>query len=256
MDPETALAMMWSIADKPERLRCFHKIVFDLNYSDPKGFWQEFWHIWTTSENLNEDADHIIRLVAHGMTIAAPRSGLKAKDRKKLAALPKRVTVYRGGTRANQRGWSWTTDREMAKFFANRAVGSTERIISKLVVDKRDVLAYLGGRNESEIVLDPAIIGEIEIDEVFEVEDGGRAALFYAVQSGRLSFGGDRVSAEMMAITIPHAAIEKNIADIAPMLEFARWAELGKRGYFEALIEVLREKFEQPPTGEPVTFSL
>ena len=131
MDTQTALSNMWSIADKPERLRCFNKIVFEIGIEDPKVFWEQFWSIWTTSENLNEEEDYIGPLIEHGLSLGSPLLGLEDSERDALAGMDDRITVYRGGGYWNLLGWSWTTDRAKARWFAERAHGPRERIVDR-----------------------------------------------------------------------------------------------------------------------------
>lgn len=261
MDTTSAIQNMWSIADKPERLRCFHKIVFELGLTDPQVFWDQFWAIWTTSENLNEDDDYITSLVEYGVGLGSPLLGLEDSEREALEAMPDFITVYRGCGSWNELGWSWTTDREKARWFAKRAFGPPERLVQRVTVHKKDVLAYLTGRNESEIVLNPQDLDyeEIETDEAFETENHKSSGLFYAIQSGKFDLGGDegnRIRAQMMTNGIPFDAIEKNIAEISQMLNFARWAELSKRGFFEECIKALQARKLAGPEAQTSAFSL
>jgi hypothetical protein len=62
--------------------------------------------------------------------------------------LPETITVYRAG----DEGFSWTTDRAVADYLAR-----TEGLwpVSEATVAKADVLAYITGRGEAEILIRP-----------------------------------------------------------------------------------------------------
>jgi hypothetical protein len=102
---------------------------------------------------------------------------MSEEERKAFEALPDPVQVFRGFHRdGGERGFSWTTDREMAEWFAqvfNRGPkwyrrpgsepdapllwgdpGGVPRVASGTVA-KRDVLAYLLEREESEVLTLP-----------------------------------------------------------------------------------------------------
>jgi hypothetical protein len=69
-------------------------------------------------------------------------------------SLPEQIEVWRGTShKRGLAGLSWTRDRAMAVFFARRFC-SAKRVplLAKGIVEKRDVIAYFGGRGEREIV--------------------------------------------------------------------------------------------------------
>ena len=71
-----------------------------------------------------------------------------------FASMPDLITVYRGFGKASCRqGWSWTTNRAKAVWFADLD-GVKPKVVSG-VVSKSDVIAYFTRRDESEIVVDP-----------------------------------------------------------------------------------------------------
>lgn len=65
-------------------------------------------------------------------------------------------TIYRGGTKE---GFSWTTDLEQAKWFANR--WRDNHPVWKATVTKRDIIGYCDGRGEKEIIVNPADIAHL-----------------------------------------------------------------------------------------------
>lgn len=245
MDAEAAISKMWTYAEKPERMRCFHKIVFELGVEDDALFWDNFWQIWSASENLNEDAQYIRELVDAGKLLG-PSLRLDDEDAEQFGSLPDTFTVYRGGIKANRLGWSWTLDREKAVWFAERAFGPPHRYLMSTVVQKSDALAFLTSRGESEIVLDPDTLAAVTIEQEFYSESNRSAGLFYMIQSGK-EFGDEGLRnqfiAESMMRTVADADVGKYIAEMTEMSDFCKWAGLrAKLGYCEAALSLLKER--------------
>lgn len=258
MDTQKAIRDMWSIADKPERMRCFHKIVFELGLNDAKLFWSEFWNIWQSSENLHEDEAYFVDLIEHGLQLGSSLVGLDEDEQDRLAKMADKITVYRGSVDFNQEGYSWTTDRDKAKWFAGRSFGSTARVLLRGTVNKSDILAFLAGRGESEIVINPEHVIDIEIDEQWEAENEGNA-IFYAVQSGRLDQlfgGGDEMNLARANMTVASMSNRvEHIGEFEEMLAFCEWGDLrSKQGYFREVLRLLRD--DSIPVPDLTTFQM
>ncbi len=79
-----------------------------------------------------------------------------------LEALPNPVVIYRGACKCEitPRGFAWTLDRERAAFFAGpfrrgtRTPGVSGQVFGARA-DPKKAIAYLSGRNESEILFFP-----------------------------------------------------------------------------------------------------
>ena len=86
------------------------------------------------------------------------------KEHAALGPLPNQFPIYRGflGKRGN--GMSWTLDESKAEWFAHRfAIGESKQPrLAKGIVAKKHVLAYFEGRNEKEIVVDPANVRSVK----------------------------------------------------------------------------------------------
>jgi len=67
------------------------------------------------------------------------------KARALFKALPKTVTLYRGAKKGARFGISWTTNLEVARWFACESVNKNEGYVLKLVIDKRRITAVVGG---------------------------------------------------------------------------------------------------------------
>jgi len=75
-------------------------------------------------------------------------------DRKEYDKLPEKVKIYRGIQKgAREDGLSWTTNKEVAEWFAKR-FNHNGKIIEGWI-NKKDIFAYIGERNESEVIVDP-----------------------------------------------------------------------------------------------------
>ena len=68
--------------------------------------------------------------------------------------LPQQVKVYRGACRD---GYSWTLSKEKAQWFCDRnnKVSSQKSKVMEKVVDKSQILAFLNGRKEREVIIIP-----------------------------------------------------------------------------------------------------
>lgn len=119
-------------------------------------FWETAGHVWIDAENLWQYRDHwnwIFRLNKPEREFF-----MDEDERKALAKMPDLIEVHRGVSvpRVNHlgSGMSWTLDEDRAKWFAKRwphQDGHHRRIIHGHVA-KENVIAYLSGRNEEEIV--------------------------------------------------------------------------------------------------------
>jgi len=90
------------------------------------------------------------------------------EERKKFDELPEVVTIYRGCTTKGKRGFSWTLSKEKAGWFAKRfeTIWGKGKVY-KSKIHKENIYAYVRGREEDEVVVNPDELIEIE-----EVEDG------------------------------------------------------------------------------------
>ena len=68
-----------------------------------------------------------------------------------LQSLPDEVTIYRGCQAGiNENGLSWSLNKKKAEFFANRF--GKEGIILERKIPKSNIIAFLNGRGESEVI--------------------------------------------------------------------------------------------------------
>ncbi len=97
----------------------------------------------------------------------ANKSYLMSKgEQKKFNALPEKVSIYRGVNNPEYKyGFSWTIDKRVALWFANRCENK-ESYVYECTVDKRDLLCYFEIRNEKEVIVDPWTLEKYKIEVV------------------------------------------------------------------------------------------
>ena len=85
-------------------------------------------------------------------------------------SLPDKILVYQGRTETNDDGWSWTTKRDTAVWFANRFArfDKDRPWLTIGTVDKANVKAYLLARNEFEILVDPGYVEILQIGPLLD----------------------------------------------------------------------------------------
>lgn len=140
--------------ERPDRLLAFTR----LPPLRDREWWRLLGLIWTDTEYPHVNLD------VWTMLLSSKRSGreeiMSPDDRAALAAMPAEFAVYRGycSRSSDWRGLSWTLKREIAEWFARRAVWfghDAEPTLASGTVARADVIAYFTGRQESEVVVLP-----------------------------------------------------------------------------------------------------
>lgn len=136
--------------ERPYRLQAFETVV---DHLDDKEYWEILSNIWIDSENIWQN------FASWQRRLSSSRAGSLMDEQEKefFDKLPKRFTIYRGYTKGKNRdGLSYTLEPERAGWFARRYDrNSGKTAVRKRVVNKEDVLAYIAGRNEKEIIIRP-----------------------------------------------------------------------------------------------------
>ena len=96
--------------------------------------------VWTDAEFPSVNRDYWLPL-------------FEAMPRDSLAGLPKTLTIYRGTSPDDETGISWTTDKAIAEFFANRF--KDDGVVLEREIARSEALFYTEGRGESEVIFDP-----------------------------------------------------------------------------------------------------
>ena len=138
-----------------------------LKYTSPFLSKEEFSKIlsdaWARSENPNSDPNFTQKELVSMFKQADPTILMDQAERKRLAELEDTVTVYRGVTSLNAdniRAMSWTLDKEVAEWFAHRY--KEDGTVYEAEINKKYILALFMERNESEVVVDPKYLQNIE----------------------------------------------------------------------------------------------
>lgn len=78
------------------------------------------------------------------------------------------LTIYRGtGVRSTRRAMSWSLRREVAEWFARRPFPAPHRrFVLTTTIDASQVLAYLTGQNEAEVVVDGSALRHVHCERL------------------------------------------------------------------------------------------
>ena len=135
--------------ERPYRLNAFmsiHKLLSD------KEYWECLGEIWTDSENIWQNKSSWKILLNSKRPLR--EHFMDEDDRAAFKNLPEKITIYRGyHPSKNKNGFSYTLNKTKAIWFSNR-FQSTGVIgeVKERTINKKDCFAYMGGRNESEII--------------------------------------------------------------------------------------------------------
>lgn len=149
--------------ERPYRVTAFTEIMDNM---DDAAYWALLGRIWIDSENIRQNP----RI---WQTLLRSERGdreaiMRDHEREALAELPATITVYQGHTDRRHDGWSWTTERHTAEWFATRfaTLEGGRPVVTTATVAKADVIAYFTGRNESEILAPRTKVRRTDATEV------------------------------------------------------------------------------------------
>ena len=147
----------WSRAvflhERPYRLQALLDRRPDMD--DAAVFWSLVAEVYRESENVYQCRDQWLDLLAE----ALPHRHLlmASEEREALAALPQRVTVYRGSrTREDHDdlGFSWTTSQEKARWYALRFPAEwPQAYVMRAEVERDAIIAFFEGGDGELIVM-------------------------------------------------------------------------------------------------------
>lgn len=141
--------------ERPYRVDAFMDI--EHNLSDEQ-YWTMLSMIWVDSENIRQCPEEWESLLRSDRSC---REQMMEEDEiAALVNLPETVTIYQGHTSVRDDGWSWTTSRTIAEWFARRfaMLEKDEPQLTTAKVAKSEITAYLLRRGESEVVVDPSSV--------------------------------------------------------------------------------------------------
>lgn len=149
--------------ERPYRVGAFIEIM---HLMTDEQYWHNLSSIWIDSENIRQNP----RVWEQLLRSKRPEREaiMDDEEREALAAMPGLIVVYQGHTKKRHDGWSWTTDKAKAEWFAQRFSDfeSSAPMLTQGVVYKRSVVAYFTGRGESEIVAPRTAVKERKVTEL------------------------------------------------------------------------------------------
>lgn len=126
---------------------------------------------WVMCEAPNGDPNFTQRRLLGLFKAAAPEYLMTEEEYNAFQELDDTLTVYRGVTSYNSKrikALSWTTDREIAEWFAHRF--DEDGTVYEAEIDKSHVYAYFTCRDESEVIVDPEYL--TNLSEVQDMNNG------------------------------------------------------------------------------------
>ena len=110
--------------------------------------------MWTMVEFVNKDKNITPKEFVSIFKKANKEVLMEEDDLEVYRSFPDEVTVYRGtkSSRGSIKALSWTTDKSVAEFFANRF--TSDGLIYSASIKKKDILAYFNTRDEKEVLVD------------------------------------------------------------------------------------------------------
>jgi hypothetical protein len=126
--------------------------------------WPVIGWVWYDTEFPNGEADFWRRVWSSADPLK--RSAMDPDDLVKFDQLPEEVTVWRGvDCEEATEGMSWTLERDVGVYFANRFRPSTP-ILAQGRAKKENIAAYFNARKEAEVVILPEHVGEMYWQEL------------------------------------------------------------------------------------------
>ena len=150
IDTISSVQQFLMIVHKPY-LPVFLKYTKD--YLSNKDYANMLYEVWITVEYPNHDINVSTTEFMSMFRKVNKKFLMNQEEKAVFDALPETITVYRGIQKnATINALSWTLDKNIAKWFANRFDNNGE--VVEATINKKYVFAYLNGRGEKEIVLD------------------------------------------------------------------------------------------------------
>lgn len=145
---------------------CLVFLKYVQEYLSEKDFAETLAECWVREEQPNMNPNFTKTELSDMFKRADKEFLMSKKKYKKWQDLPDKVTIYRGVTEYNEKNvrvLSWTTNYETAKWFAGRF--DEQGKIYQAEIDKKHILACIDKRGESEIIVEPKYLKDIEVVE-------------------------------------------------------------------------------------------
>lgn len=144
---------LFALHDKPERVKALYEARDRVPVEDLSAL---FGQVWTNSESLFDNKFELLALLHKIRDAGATSHMMTDREQLRLRALKAKgtVTVYRGAAGHNTNGFSWTTKREKAVWFANRSALDGKPKLVTATFAAQDIVACFNGRGEFEVLVD------------------------------------------------------------------------------------------------------
>ncbi|MCZ6774642.1 MAG: hypothetical protein O7G83_22025 [Proteobacteria bacterium] len=141
----------------------------------PAVFWPVFLDAWPNCDATWELRSDLLYLLRRASASEPSRGYFDPDTLAFYDELPDPATIYRGCSHARVRGVSWTTDRDSAATFAHghRSIPVPDPVVAQATMPKEAVFAVFTERNESEVLVDPRRLGNLQI-KPFQEAAGSR----------------------------------------------------------------------------------
>lgn len=160
---KATILRLFSLLNPPYILNFLKFAAKDMSKEDLgevlRGFWQSI-------EQISLDKSVTGREIVSWFKRADKDTLMDEEDFQFFNDLPEMVTVYRGVTsynRKKKKAFSWSVDREIAEWFANRFSTGTGEVWT-MTVPKERILCYYGGREQEVIVNLYGYEGDMKIE--------------------------------------------------------------------------------------------
>lgn len=139
--------------ERPYRLSALEKVI-DFGIPD-REYWRLVSWVFSDSENIHQNIHAWIDL--WGADVPFRETVMDSHEQAVFTSLPDEVTVFRGTNHPDGAfGLSWTLSKAKARWFARRyAEAGRPCVVLEGSAQKSTIWAYLNGRGEQEVVIDP-----------------------------------------------------------------------------------------------------
>lgn len=157
--------------ERPYRLDAFAALSWNLKGPD---YWELLGDVWSDTENAWQNygrwRDMLTADPEGRVMMSTPDERCVFTLTPEVGGLAPRTRIYRGYHHdSGLEGFSWTLDKARARWFAQRLrdddTDPPARIASGWVA-RENVIAYLNGRDEQELVVLPEHVEELEVEEL------------------------------------------------------------------------------------------
>lgn len=155
IDLNEARSIMFYGRNSYDRLPTLIDISPQMN---PEEWFSVLGEIWEVCDNISYHVPDLCSLTPFLQLVLTPLAWrdhmMKTNERVALAALPDRVTIYRGCYKHNMDGMSWSLDQQVAAGFPrmNRYRSKGQPLLIKATIARDRILAFKNGRQEQEII--------------------------------------------------------------------------------------------------------